>query len=159
LTDERKALGAALARIPSGIFILTVRHGERETGMLASWVQQCSFDPPLVSLVVRRGRFVAEWLGAGAAFTLNVLREDQGHLLRHFARGFDADQPAFDGLEVERRLGEAPLLVGVLAHLDGKVRHRVSTGDHELFVGEIASGRMLQEGKPMVHVRKNGFNY
>ena len=32
---------AALGRIPSGLFVLTLRHGGRETGMLASWVQQC----------------------------------------------------------------------------------------------------------------------
>jgi flavin reductase (DIM6/NTAB) family NADH-FMN oxidoreductase RutF len=32
-------------------------------------------------------------------------------------------------------------------------------GDHDLFVAEITSGRMLEEGQPMVHIRKNGFHY
>ena len=47
---------AALGRIPSGLFVLTARNGERETGMLASWVQQCSFTPPCVSVALRKGR-------------------------------------------------------------------------------------------------------
>ena len=54
--DAAPDLFAALGRVPSGLFILTARHGHRETGMLASWVQQCSFDPPQLSLCLRRGR-------------------------------------------------------------------------------------------------------
>ena len=55
-------LSAALGRIPSGLFILTVRHGSKETGMLASWVQQCSFDPPRLTMAIRKGRDVLDWL-------------------------------------------------------------------------------------------------
>ena len=55
-TDPHKQLAAALGRVPSGLFVLTIRRGSAETGMLVSWVQQCSFDPPLVSLAVQRGR-------------------------------------------------------------------------------------------------------
>ena len=51
-----KELGSALGRIPSGLFILTVGQGEAETGMLASWVQQCSFDPPRVSVAIQPQR-------------------------------------------------------------------------------------------------------
>ncbi len=40
-------IAQVLGRIPSGIFVLTVGDDTgRETGMLASWVQQASFDPP-----------------------------------------------------------------------------------------------------------------
>ena len=58
---------AALGRVPSGLFILTARVGDRETGMLASWVQQCSFDPPQVSAAFARDRWVLDWLTDGAA--------------------------------------------------------------------------------------------
>src|SRR5438874_8727460 len=78
--DGDKARAAALGRVPSGLFVLTARHGTRETGMLASWVQQCSFDPPQVSMAVRKGRDVLDWLADGAAFVLNVLAEGQKQL-------------------------------------------------------------------------------
>ena len=54
------SLAAALGRIPSGLFVLTVRHGGRELGMLASWVQQCSFEPPQISLAINKERDVLE---------------------------------------------------------------------------------------------------
>ena len=54
--NDPEALAAALGRVPSGLVVLTARHGARETGMLASWVQQCSFDPPQVE-----AHLVARW--------------------------------------------------------------------------------------------------
>src|SRR5436305_1008537 len=101
MDEARRQLAATLGRIPSGLFILTARRGEAETGMLASWVQQCSFEPPLVSLAVKRGREILGWLGEGESFTLNLLEHDQTDLIVHFGRGFGLDEPAFTGLEVD----------------------------------------------------------
>ena len=53
--DPVKELAAAVGRIPSGLFVVTVRNGDRETGLLASWVQQCSFEPFQVSVAVKAG--------------------------------------------------------------------------------------------------------
>ena len=58
-----KQLAGALGRIPSGIFVLTVGRDNVETGMLASWVQQCSFQPPLLSVAIQPGRDIANLLG------------------------------------------------------------------------------------------------
>jgi flavin reductase (DIM6/NTAB) family NADH-FMN oxidoreductase RutF len=157
--DPRKQFAAALGRIPSGLFILTVRQGEAETGMLASWVQQCSFDPPLVTLAVRHGRDILNWLAVGAPFILNILDDTQSDMIGHFGRGFAPNEPAFEGLEVERPDGCAPVLSEALAYLDCRVRLRQPTGDHELLVAEVVGGRMLNDGHPMVHVRKSGLHY
>src|SRR5215475_13297409 len=49
-TDPQKLhLGKAIGRVPSGVFILTTRHGGRAGAIMASWVQQSSFDPPALS--------------------------------------------------------------------------------------------------------------
>src|SRR5688572_13538584 len=88
---------AALGRVPSGLFIVTVRHGRRETGMLASWVQQCSFDPPQVSAAFAKDRWVLDWLTDDAALTVNVIGEGEKKLVAHFGKGFTPDAPAFEG--------------------------------------------------------------
>src|SRR5262249_6938060 len=117
--DGRRALAQALGRVPSGLFVVTVRHDGDETGLLASWVQQCSFEPPQVSVCLRRGRAINSWLADGAAFTVNVLGEGQTALVRHFGRGFDPGEEAFSGLPlVERPDGGAPVLADALAYLD-----------------------------------------
>lgn len=157
--EQDKNLGAALGRIPSGLFILTARHAGKETGLLASWVQQCSFQPPMVSLAIKPNRPVVSFLQPGAAFTLNLLEDGQTDMIAHFGKGFAAEEDAFKGLEVRRDGPGGPILAEALAVLECQVTHRHSAGDHDLFVAQVISGRVLDEGRPMVHIRKNGFHY
>ncbi len=158
-TDGRKLLAAALGRVPSGVFILSARHGEQETGMLVSWVQQCSFDPPQVSLALKPDREVTAWLTPGAAYTLNVLGHGQGELVSHFGKGFAPGEPAFAGLAVERPNGGAPVLRDALAYLECQVVAKYPGGDHDLYVGRVVGGQLLGEGRPWVHIRKSGSHY
>ena len=51
---DTKSLDPVLGRVPSGIFILTVGTGDRATGMLASWVMQAGFEPPMVTVAVKQ---------------------------------------------------------------------------------------------------------
>lgn len=161
MTDSHRQppLASALGRIPSGLFVVTFRHGKSETGMLASWIQQCSFEPPQVSVAIRKDRDVLAWLEPEAPFTVNILDETQTEMLVHFGRGFALGVPAFEGLEVERPDGAPPVLTESLAYLECRVSHRCGVGDHELVIGRVVAGRLLDEGKPMVHVRKSGMHY
>jgi flavin reductase (DIM6/NTAB) family NADH-FMN oxidoreductase RutF len=156
---NRDSLAAALGRIPSGLFVLTFRRGERETAMLASWVQQCSFDPPLVSAAIRQGRDVLAWLSEGAPFTVNVLPEGDKSLVVHFGKGFDIDAPAFEGIETRRDGEDAPILVQAHAYLVCRVAKLIEVGDHVLVVGKVSEGEILRAGQPTVHIRKNGLKY
>ena len=153
------SLAAALGRIPSGLFVLTVRHGGREMGMLASWVQQCSFEPPQISLAVNKERDVLEWLQDGVAFALNVIPEGGKALVAHFGKGFEAGQPAFAGLDVRRDGESPPVLLSAHAYLVCRVVKRVDAGDHVLVIGRVVAGDILHAGYPTVHVRKSGLKY
>ena len=148
-----------LGRVPSGIYILTLKHGEEETGMLASWVMQAGFEPPMLTVAVRKGRYVGEWLDAGEPFALNVLAEDQKAMLGHFGRGFDLGQPAFEGLSLERSERGVPVLADALGYLQCVATSHVDSGDHRIYLATIDDGRLSDERRPMVHIRKNGLNY
>jgi flavin reductase (DIM6/NTAB) family NADH-FMN oxidoreductase RutF len=157
--DPHRPLASALGRIPSGIFVLTLTRDRLETGMLASWVQQCSFEPPQVSVAVRRGREILSLLGDGTAFTLNILEASQTDMLVHFGRGFTLAQEAFIGLDVRRQLANGPILTEALGYLDCEVVGRFAAGDHEILFSRVISGGLLDEGQPLVHIRKNGLHY
>jgi flavin reductase (DIM6/NTAB) family NADH-FMN oxidoreductase RutF len=157
--DPAKHLAAALGRIPSGIFVLTVTHGGAETGMLASWVQQCSFKPPRLTVAIAPARDVGKLLAPGVGFTLNVLESSQTDMVAHFGKGFAAGEDAFRGLTVQRHPGRAPVLTEALAYLECSVVGRAPAGDHDLFIADITAGRLLDDGQPMVHIRKNGLHY
>ena len=159
MTEQNKPLAAALGRIPSGLFILTARRGEAETGMLASWVQQCSFSPPQISLALQRERDIARLLTPGSAFTLNILDDTQTDMLVHFGRGFELGEPAFTDLDVLRGESNGPVLSEALAYLTCEVAGRCSGGDHDLFIGKVIGGRLLSERHPMVHLRRSGHHY
>jgi flavin reductase (DIM6/NTAB) family NADH-FMN oxidoreductase RutF len=159
MDEGQRQLAGAMGRIPSGMFILTVRRGQAETGMLASWVQQCAFEPPHISVALKRGRPIMGWLEPGSDFVLNILDDTQTDMVAHFGRGFELDQPAFEGLDVERSDGVAPVLAEALAYIQCRVTSRCEVGDHVLFLSAIVGGRVLNQGQPMVHVRKSGLHY
>jgi flavin reductase (DIM6/NTAB) family NADH-FMN oxidoreductase RutF len=155
---ESKQLSAALGRIPSGLFIVTVQRDDIATGMLASWVQQCSFEPPQISLAIQPGRDIAGLLTAGSSFILNILDDTQTDMIGHFGRGFALHEPAFQGLDVLAHQAGA-ILTEALAYLVCQVSGRHPAGDHDLFLARVVDGRMLNEGHPMVHIRKSGSHY
>jgi flavin reductase (DIM6/NTAB) family NADH-FMN oxidoreductase RutF len=80
-------------------------------------------------------------------------------MVAHFGRGFALDEPAFEGLDVERPDGTAAVLTESLAYLTCQVTGHLRVGDHEIFVAQVTGGRVLNEGHPMIHVRRNGLHY
>lgn len=161
LDDTQKELvGKALGKIPSGIGILTTAHGEEKSGTLVSWFQQCSFEPPMISLAMRRGRAAEGVLGKAKKFVLNLLHTNQKDMLKHFGKGFKPGEDPFVGLEIENAsFSGLPVLKQSLVYLDCEVRYVHEAGDHQLIVGEVVGAGMEEEGQPMVHLRRSGFTY
>ncbi len=157
--EADKALLAALGRIPSGLFVLTFRQGKHETAMLASWVQQCSFEPPQVAFAINEKRYVLDWLVEGSPVTVNILGEGQKELVSHFGKGFEPGVSAFDAIKIEHSGTSAAILTDAHAYLDCRVAQRHSVGDHTLVVASVIAGRIQHEGRPGVHVRRNGSHY
>ena len=65
----------SVGRIIGSLCVLTAKDGEVESGMLASWVSQASFDPPGITVAVKKDRAIESLLPIGNKFVLNVLAE------------------------------------------------------------------------------------
>ncbi len=153
-------LYSILGKVASGIYILTARHGDEETGMLASWVMQADFNPPVLTVAVQRKRYLADWLSEGTVFALNVVDEHGKSLLGHFGRGFEPGQDAFEGLSLTRGTDETPLLSeGVVGYLICRPMGHLDTSEHRVFTAEVIDGALYGHGEPMVHIRKSGATY
>ncbi len=163
LPDLQEPIASVLGRTPSGLFIITVGNTTgQETGVLASWVQQVSFDPPMVTVAVNAKRYVNAWLEDRPVLGLNIISEGQTQFLKHFGAGFAPDEPAFGSLPLVRSPSGLPMLAEALGWMEGTVRGKLTTGDHVLYAVEItAAGRGPGFGdrQPHVHIRKNGFRY
>jgi flavin reductase (DIM6/NTAB) family NADH-FMN oxidoreductase RutF len=149
----------ALGKIPSGLFILTIAGPQGETGMLASWIQQCSFDPPMMTIAFGNGRPVVSWLAEGLAIGVNIVSEGSKALVAHFGKGFAPGDLAFEGVEVIFTPAAAPRLTAALAWLDTRVQSWHEFGDHTIAVVRIVDGLVMHEGRPTVHIRRDGSRY
>lgn len=157
---QANGLLAVLGRVPSGIFILTVGSGQRSTGMLTSWVMQAGFEPPMISVGVKLGRYVCDWLTAGQPFVLNLVGDGQTGLLKHFGKGFEPEEPAFEGLEIGHCARGVPVLRAAMGHLECEPAGHLDSGDHRVLLAKVVRGKLLQsEARPMVHIRNSGANY
>lgn len=158
MNTDLDSIGVALARIPSGCSILTAQHGERASGMLVSWVQQASFEPPCISVCLKRGRPIQTLVDEADCFVLNVIGDDPTRLFKHFGKGFALDQDAFAGVETTpSEFG--PVIKECIAHLGCRVTQRVAAGDHDLYIAEVAAATAKPGAQPYVHIRKNGLSY
>jgi flavin reductase (DIM6/NTAB) family NADH-FMN oxidoreductase RutF len=157
LTQLQQALG----KVPSGLFVLSIGHGDDAFGMLVSWVQQAGFDPPALTVALRLDRPVVDRATQAGAFTLSQLPEGGKSLLRHFARGGTGDVPIFEGIarrEVPDSIGIVP--EGAMAYLDLTIVGHVDSGDHRVVLATINRGEILDAtAAPMVHIRKSGGHY
>lgn len=162
MSDEarRAGIGAALGRVPSGLFILTARHEDRAAGILASWVQQVSFEPPMVSVAVAKGRPIMPLISESRSFGLCQLPVGDKIILRKFSSGIDPSEDPFLGFElVHPTVTGSPILANVLSYVECEVKCHVDVeGDHDLFVGVVRGGQFFK-GDPWIHVRDNGFKY
>ncbi len=159
----KETIGRVLGRVPSGVFIATAADGDgNETGMLASWVQQAGFEPPSFTVVVNKTRYLNEWLGKNPKLAVSIVGDGQFEFMKHFGKGFDPGQPAFEGIEIARGTTGMPVLTGAIGFLEGTVTAQVESGDHVIYVVEIENAgahESLDESKPYIHTRKNGFGY
>ncbi len=147
----------ALGRIPSGIFVITAKRGDEEAALLASWVQQASFEPPTIMLAVHKDRPIDPLLQEHGAFAVHVLSKEDKDLYSRFAKGGNAKP--FEGLKTEAGRQGSPILLDAHAAMECRVRTRVDAGDHHVIVADVLDGRLLNEGEPRVHIRKNGLSY
>jgi flavin reductase (DIM6/NTAB) family NADH-FMN oxidoreductase RutF len=134
----------------------------RETGMLASWVQQASFAPPMMTVALNRKRYLNDWLDEAPRLAISFLGESHRDLLKHFAAGFAPDEPAFAGVEIARGATGLPLLARALGYVEGNIASRLACGDHAVYAVESSGAgcaESLAHERPMVHIRSNGFKY
>lgn len=157
-SKDPERIATALGRIPSGLAILTAAHDGRSTGMLASWIQQASFDPLMVSVCVKRDRPIETLIDGSGRFVLNIVGADDKGALKHFGKGFGPDENAFEG-QAAAEHESGVILESAIAHVMCTVSAKVAAGDHHLYLGEAQDGAAVAEAQPFVHVRKSAVCY
>ncbi len=148
--------------MPSGLYVLGTRAGDRRNGMTLNWATQVSFDPKLVGVSVEREAFSHELLLEGQVFALSIVDREDRAIVRKFTKPVEVDLDAhtLNGFAFHDGLSGAPVLDQAAAYLDCVVRQQVDVGDHTLFLGEVVdAGFQKAEDTGVLRMEDTRMNY
>jgi flavin reductase (DIM6/NTAB) family NADH-FMN oxidoreductase RutF len=116
-------------------------------GLTVNSFSSVSLNPPLVLICLGHAVAAIDAFRETRWFGLSILRQDQRDLSERFARRVD---DRFEGLEWRRGATGVPLLADALATMECEIRHRVTAGDHDVFIGEMVRVN-AQDGAPLIY--------
>ena len=148
------AIAQLFRELTHGVYVVGVAHGSECNAFTAAWVMQASFDPLLLALAINPQNASYPLLIASGAFTVNVLHQDQMTLAAHFAQPRCENKLA--GIDWSQKRTGAPALAECLAYFECVVASRCAAGDHEIVLGRVIDGSLLNEGIPPLEYRDTG---
>lgn len=137
-----------------GIYVLTVKYDDIFNGMIASWVTQVSYEPPLILVAVHPNRYSHSLIEKSNTFVLHVLDKSQKDMLKRF-KGPDPEKK-FSGLFWETKKTGAPILKDCMAWFELQTKERHDPGNHTLFIGEVINSGVNSPGTPLCTLEYDG---
>ncbi len=137
-----------------GIYLITIETEGRYNGMIASWLTQCSHEPPLVAMALRQNRLSHTQLLTSRAFCINVLPQQAKDLIPRFKNPIW--QEKFSGVGHFLSPGGFPVLKPALAYLECTLDSTVACGDHTLFIARIRDAMKLCAGTALTSADYGG---
>jgi flavin reductase (DIM6/NTAB) family NADH-FMN oxidoreductase RutF len=144
---DDSAFKAAMARLASGVTVVTTRVDDEDHGFTATSFTSLSLSPPLVLVCVMKSHRNHEFLLRSEYYAVSVLGEAQDDLGLRFASSKTPNR--FLGLALHRSATGAAILPGAIAWVDCRVRDVFDGGDHSIFVGEVLDSG-VSAGAPLL---------
>lgn len=144
---DPRQLRNCLGHFATGVTVVSCEHEGRPHGATVNAFTAVSLNPPLVMVSLDRRTKASRLLGH-RPYTINVLRERQDRLARHFA-----GQTTVSSIEwVLSTSDHPPRLAGSLAYFECRPWQTYDGGDHQLMLGEVLDFQ-YQGGDPLVFYR------
>ncbi len=148
--------------MPTGLFVVGSRSGDRANLMVANLVMQVSTTPKLVAVAVERDAVTAGLIGHSGAFSISILARADRAMVRRFVKpatevefGPGRNLTTIQGETVVEVTGGVPVLPAALGWLACALRQTVGLeagpteeGSHILFIGEVVDVGELTGGDP-----------
>lgn len=161
MSDKTKK-SQAVGDIPSGFFIITVQNRKDDCleGYLASWVQQLSFSPLLVSLAIKPDRPGYSQIVNKDVFTINIIGEDDKSCLKHFWKGYSPDNNPFSQIETKISSDGGVTITSARSAIHCRMVDKIQPGDHDIIIAEVIDSEIIHpESTTSIHLRKSGLDY
>ncbi len=138
---------SAFGQMIYGIYVLTTRKDDAINGMIASWVTQVSYDPPLIMAAVHPNRYSHDMIVQSRVFGLHIIGQSQKDLLGRF-KGPDPVKK-FSDIAWENGKTGVPVLQNCLAWFELQVQEQHQPGNHTLFIGKVVAAGFHSDDTPL----------
>ncbi|MDP8936803.1 MAG: flavin reductase family protein [Actinomycetota bacterium] len=148
--------------MPSGLYVVGSRAGDRRNAMTLNLATQVSFDPKLLAVSVVKEALTHRLISEGRVFSLCIVDREDRAIVRKFTKPVEVDLEAgtLNGFAFHDGATGAPVLDQAVAWIDCTVRQTVDVGDHTLFIGEIVDvGFQKPEDTPVLRMEDTRMNY
>ena len=153
-----EAKKSVLRMFQYGLLVVTARHGSDAVASTVTWAMQCSFDPPLVAVAVKRGTRTFDLVQAARVFAINVVGAGQQEIASMFFKHVGVEGDKIGGLPFTAGVTGSPILTGLPGYLECQVVEFVDRGDHPLFVAEVVEAGVQNNLLPLA-LRAAGWSY
>lgn len=157
-TMDLKAKQTLLRMVPYGVFVVGVKSGDNVNAFLVSWLCQCSFDPPMVMMGVRKDSLSHQMIQSGRAFVINFLGKNQKDLAEKFLKPTRQVGDKLNDVAFHPGENGAPILDEAMGYLECNVTEIAQGGDHSVVIAEVTDARVQAEGE-LLTLADAGWHY
>jgi flavin reductase (DIM6/NTAB) family NADH-FMN oxidoreductase RutF len=161
--DYDKMRRRLLWTVPSGLYVVGSRAGDRRNGMTLNWATQVSFEPKLFGIGVEKPAFTHELISEGGAFSVCFVDREDRAIVRKFTKPVEVDATAMTLNGFAFHDGPStgvPVLDQSVGWLECEVRNPVDCGGHTFFIGEIVDcGFRKAEDTPVLRMEDTRMSY
>jgi ferric-chelate reductase [NAD(P)H] len=136
-----------------GLYLATSRVKDRLNGQIINTAIQVTSDPARVAVIINKKNLTHEFITASGIFSVSVLEESTPlSFIGPFGFKSGRDIDKFAKVQFKTGITGVPLVTEyALSVLEAKVIDQIDLGSHTIFVGEVVSSEVLQEGRPLTY--------
>lgn len=156
--DARNLPGEQLRRAmrhwTTGVSIVTSHHEGVAHGMTVNSFASVSLEPALVVVTLAHQTRTHALVRQSGRFGVTILARSQEHLAEVFAGRVPDGGDRFAGVATFTLGSRVPLIEGGLAGLDCRVVHEHDMPNSTLFVGQVESVQLAEDGEPLLYYNR-----
>ena len=154
---DQKERKIVLRMISYGVYILTSKIGSEVSAATVTWVSQTSFEPPMLSVCIKRDSGSYKVIKERGEFLLHMLGENQKELAATFLKPSEVKKDRINGEKYEIK-NDLPLITATPAYIRCDVLEIIEKGDHPVFLAEVIEVKVKEDVVPL-ELRKTGWSY
>ena len=159
MTEMDKKTLAAFNTISYGLYVISSRRGEKVNAQVGNSLFQITVSPRQIALGINKSNYTFEFIRDSLVVAVNVLRQDQIPLVKHFGLQSGRTVDKFSTVPYITRATGCPILPEALACMDCRINAPkcVDCGSHMVFICDVLEGEVLNPGAPLTYdyYRKN----